>query len=335
MSKDTSAHTSSTMPSPPTIKGDRSEERASDSSSDDGDDGDDVVLSDIHIKPWAVGIRSSDPQTTVFQGRTCESAGAVSVSIQHCLATALDRVGLQVWVGALVLADYILANASLFHNQTVLELGAGTGLVSIVSAVVGAKEVFSTDLGEHGILDLIALNAEANSVGDGVSVRELDFTNDDALLWYPRKSPLVSASEDETGTSRASESCRRYAWTHSDADRFRQECSIVLAADIIYDDHVTFAFVTRIHALLAAPPKGCERVLFLALERRINFTVEIVAPAYDFLFETLEAWNAAMEDELGCTIVWTQIDLALVPQAFEYSRTPYLELWCMRLESSR
>lgn len=49
----------------------------------------------------------------------------------------------QVWRGAFLLADYIYSHADVFRNATVLELGAGTGLASIIMATT-AKMVYST-----------------------------------------------------------------------------------------------------------------------------------------------------------------------------------------------
>ena len=59
----------------------------------------------------------------------------------------LDNVGYQVWRGALFMADFALDNQKLFENQNILEIGAGTGLSSIIlSNHCKTKEVFVTDL---------------------------------------------------------------------------------------------------------------------------------------------------------------------------------------------
>lgn len=69
--------------------------------------------------------------------------------IEHEVHTSLDLVGLQVWRGALLLADYILHSSNadpqsgfkIDENDSVLELGAGTGLTSVVAGMVSGKVV--------------------------------------------------------------------------------------------------------------------------------------------------------------------------------------------------
>ena len=43
-----------------------------------------------------------------------------------------DLVGLQLWRGAFLLADFICANPELFRMKNVLELAAGTGFTSVI-----------------------------------------------------------------------------------------------------------------------------------------------------------------------------------------------------------
>lgn len=74
------------------------------------------------------------------------------IRIEHTMATPLEDVGKQVWRGALLLADYILFRQDLFRGCTALELGAGTGLASIIAATA-ARTVYCTDVGA----DLLAM----------------------------------------------------------------------------------------------------------------------------------------------------------------------------------
>ena len=66
----------------------------------------------------------------------------------HFRSTSVSLVGLQVWRGSLLLADYLLARHSDLDiaNAKVIELAAGTGITSVVSAALGAKSVLCTGL---------------------------------------------------------------------------------------------------------------------------------------------------------------------------------------------
>ena len=64
----------------------------------------------------------------------------------HFRSTSVSLVGLQVWRGSLLLADYLVAhNLALdLDNARVIELAAGTGITSITCAALGAKSVLCT-----------------------------------------------------------------------------------------------------------------------------------------------------------------------------------------------
>jgi len=56
----------------------------------------------------------------------------------------LKLVGLQVWRGALLLADFIIwKSKEEFENKTILEIGSGVGLTSIVAGFY-AKKIICT-----------------------------------------------------------------------------------------------------------------------------------------------------------------------------------------------
>mmetsp|Transcript_1350 Transcript_1350/g.1819 ORF Transcript_1350/g.1819 Transcript_1350/m.1819 type:complete len:379 (+) Transcript_1350:27-1163(+) len=66
--------------------------------------------------------------------------------IKEYVNSQIDGTGLNVWDGALLLALYLERSPCKIQSKSVLELGAGTGLVGIGAGILGAKEVILTDL---------------------------------------------------------------------------------------------------------------------------------------------------------------------------------------------
>jgi predicted nicotinamide N-methyase len=71
-------------------------------------------------------------------------APAVTVTVQE-LQVSSGGLGWRVWVGALALAEWMVAHAEAFAGASVLELGAGLGLAGLTAAQLGAREVVLSD----------------------------------------------------------------------------------------------------------------------------------------------------------------------------------------------
>ncbi|XP_054014871.1 methyltransferase-like protein 22 isoform X1 [Hylaeus anthracinus] len=205
--------------------------------------------------------------------------------IEHRTSTELRHVGLQVWRGALLLADYILSNPGLFESKVVLELGAGVGLTSIVASFL-AKEVICTDVDIEGILKLIHRNFTRNSVyvKSKISVKELNFFD---LKWPTSYEKSVNVA------------------------------TIILAADVIYDENITEGFVQTLVKLLDSE---IPKVAYITLEKRFVFTtanMDTTAPMYEDFLKCFETHN------LNWRIEYIKIDF---PQYFKYDRVKYMIL---------
>lgn len=100
-----------------------------------------------------------------------------ALEIEHKTMTDLHNVGFQIWRGALLLADFIIYNRKLFSDKTILEVGSGVGLTSIIAAKY-SKDVFCTDVNIGQILKLIDSNVTRNISllkSRNIKVMELDF----------------------------------------------------------------------------------------------------------------------------------------------------------------
>jgi predicted nicotinamide N-methyase len=76
------------------------------------------------------------------------------------------------WAGGQALARFILDNRHLVAGRRVLDLGAGSGLVSIAAMMAGAAQAVAADI-DALALAAIRLNAEANGVGVETTAADL------------------------------------------------------------------------------------------------------------------------------------------------------------------
>lgn len=192
------------------------------------------------------------------------------VVLEHKTHTDLDQVGLQVWRGALLLADWLLQNMGQVKKKKVLEVGAGTGLASLIAARCGAH-VIASDINDHEVLDLMQRNIARNAslaAGGEISVMPLDFNDDLAQV------------------------------------KGLDKVDLLLAGDVIYDDEITDRFVRFLLRLRQHLGEGPLKAL-VTLERRIVFTVadlEERCPAYERLMAKLE------EEKDKIVVTQTEID---------------------------
>ena len=77
------------------------------------------------------------------------------------------------WAGGQALARYILDNPEMVRGKTVLDFGAGSGLVGLAAAKAGAASVLAADIDKFSIA---AINANAKANGLNVAT-----TSDDLI----------------------------------------------------------------------------------------------------------------------------------------------------------
>lgn len=264
-------------------------------------------------------LQQSNPEAEVYDDDddTEEKRCRDVLRIEHTMATPLDDVGKQVWRGALLLADYFLWQRRHLAGRTVLELGAGTGLTSLVMAATAAT-VYCTDLGQD-LLTMCRRNVAANShVTRGqVKVRHLD--------WLQEELPLQEEDEEEgVAEEEEEEKGKGFGWTQQEVAHLHAEGSIIVAADVCYDDQLTdglFRTVLRLCRLRR------HTFIYFAIERRYNFTLQhlrVSCDAYDHFRRHLEQLRVLKDSACHFQVQMLPCDF---PQALEYERVEQLELW--------
>ena len=88
------------------------------------------------------------------------------------------------WASGQALAAHLVAHPEVCRNKTVLDLGAGSGVVAIAAAISCATSVIACDLDKHA-LDACIVNSKANQV-------ELD-TLEDLELCVDKVDLLIAA----------------------------------------------------------------------------------------------------------------------------------------------
>lgn len=130
------------------------------------------------------------------------------------LISAAGTTGLRTWEAALHLGTYLCQNSSLVKDKRILELGAGTGYLSILCAnLLGSTHVIASD-GSDDVINNLPENLFLNNLQDSTSVSPME------LKWGHA---LLGTEEDKWNGGRP--------------------VDVVLGADITYDHSVIPALV--------------------------------------------------------------------------------------------
>ncbi|BDA46151.1 probable methyltransferase-like protein 22 [Coccomyxa sp. Obi] len=191
-----------------------------------------------------------------------------------------------------------------------------------------ARRVFLTDH-DAGVLCNCQRNVEANASvfrhGPGVAlVRHLDLFH--AVPSDPGNNPCAKRHSSNSCADADDEAQETFQWCPEDLADLA-DLQVILAADIIYDDDLTEAFMRCMESFLTPDPSrpGLQRTLLLTTEKRFNITNYDLAPqphAYLFFRDLF-----SVEGEVGGGLQGRKLDTSAIPQRFEYLRSKHLELW--------
>lgn len=181
----------------------------------------------------------------------------ITIKLHHQRATSLNHVGLQCWRGALLLCETLLSHRKEIAGKVLCELGAGVGITSILAASLQPRRVYLTDKDDADILDLARRNVALNVDNDAstIIVQALDWSAD-------KNSSILAAAAAAVKMEGVNQ----------------EAISILIAADVIYDDDITDAFFFTLRHMLYDKKLTAENAYcLLTLEKRTVFSLEAMA----------------------------------------------------------
>ncbi|TGO42276.1 hypothetical protein BHYA_0010g00360 [Botrytis hyacinthi] len=192
------------------------------------------------ISSTSTSLASQTPTITIL-----ESASLLSGS---------GTTGLRTWEAALHLSTYISLNPHLISNKTILELGCGTGFISILCAkYLSAKHVLATD-GSPETLTLMNTSLFLNNLTDAItptlSQNTTSKTSSCELIW----GHMLPTGEFETFPEFLSSKCPPSNPT-STAGSNQTPLDLILAADVIYSPAIIPSLIATLEDLFDLYPQ--------------------------------------------------------------------------------
>lgn len=173
------------------------------------------------------------------------SPAVIHILENRSLISAGGTTGLRTWEAALHLGQYLCVNSHLVAGKRVLELGAGTGYLSILGAkCLGADYVIASD-GAEEVVDNLADNFTLNDL-------DWDYTSSRRTRISPK---LLKWGHALIGTEEPE-------WIGG------QKVDLVIGADITYDQSVIPSLVSTVMELIKLYPEA--DIIVAATQRNIE-----------------------------------------------------------------
>ena len=157
----------------------------------------------------------------------------------------------------------------------------------------------------------------SNSDSNNICFKEID--------WFDHENIFITKNADPNNN--------KYELSLTDLNCLT-EASVLLAADVIYDDKITLALMNTIYKLMTSSPVA--KTCIIANEQRINFNTEFLTvadTAYDYFEKCLDELNEYVDTESGYRfeIEHVEMDNDSFPKyVVNYNRNNYLNIWIIR-----
>lgn len=242
--------------------------------------------------------------------------------LEYKTQTRLYEVGAQVWRGSLFLADFLLNNPEPLRGKRVLEIGAGTGLSSVVALLCQPQGLVATDLAFN--LDLLERNLARNvSCLSGILASQSQMQRQERIYRVMPCDIKTIISDRQSGNARA-QTGDALVELGLTARQLTCEMDVYLGADLVYDHDLSEALVDFIRHIACSlmsetTSKDQIRMVWLSIDKRYIFTLEdvdIKAPMYEHFRHELDKMLAHLPQKIK--IAQREHGMNDVTQYFQY-----------------
>lgn len=222
--------------------------------------------------------------------------------------------GHRLWNAGRVISTYLESQASLIKGKTVLELGAGACLPSLVCAIFGAKTVVVTDFPDPDLIENIRYNIEHSQdpiiVGNEIDIKSV--ATAEGYLWGANPAHLIA-----------------HIAPNSSADTATAEGSlgfdILILADLLFNHSEHTKLISTVQQTLSRSPSSKAFVFFTPyrpwllekdlaffdLAREAGFNVEKVLEEMveKVMFEEDRGDEKIRRTVFGYVLTWQQSEI--------------------------
>ncbi|ESZ94458.1 hypothetical protein SBOR_5176 [Sclerotinia borealis F-4128] len=197
---------------------------------------------------------SSLPPLPSTSPSTATQTPTITIHESASLLSGSGTTGRRTWEAALHLSAYISSNPHLISNKRILELGCGTGFISILCAkYLSAKHVLATD-GSPEVLSLMNTNLFINSMTDAITATPAQIATNKTSTCELTWGHMLPTGEFETFPEFFSSNDPTSIPPSNNGSTSQTPLDLIIAADVVYSPVIIPSLIATLEDLFELYP---------------------------------------------------------------------------------